>query len=477
MTLDIDTRTALRGISELRGLVDAILAASPTDEADWLEWKSGLNLGTKEGCFAVARTVLGMANRMPEQAVRSCDGLGYIVIGAEPGNLSGVESVDPAITDQIMEQYLGGADGPRWTPVDIVGEGGKHVFVVTVEAPKAGDRIFTLRREFGSNTNGRVFVRKRGRTEPADAADMDALQRRLTAAVTASSADLYINFVGAVPIMWFDVKAVKSALEKWADERIQGLMNVAASVEQTRHSSTKGTSGLVPSIVGQAAVLAAMQQADALSSIIGERDTRTFDQYAEQLKEWRTRLVAAAFLRFINQYLAAGHGKLALRLENRGRRFLSDVEVRVSLDLESATLSEDKPDVAELPHPPRAFGERKPPPSFLGSHLGRAGLGQLAFPDLSRIQQRTWVEEEPPGLRFAAGNLRQLSSDTSAEVYLLVGARPSKGVIRGQWTATVRDMDGVVTGPVELPVTEESVDLDPLLRAVTNREDDPVHDS
>ncbi|MGC1184223.1 MAG: hypothetical protein WBA31_03605 [Candidatus Dormiibacterota bacterium] len=477
MTLDLDTRAALRGISDIRRLVNAILAASPTDETDWLEWKSGLNLGTREGCFAVARTVLGMANRMPEDAARACEGVGYVVVGAEPGNLNGVESVDSAITDQIMEQYLGGADGPRWAPVDIVVEGDKHVFVVTVEPPRAADKIFTLRREFGPDTNGRVFVRKRGRTVPANAADMDALQRRLTSVVSASSADLRVGFVETDPMTWFDAQAVHKALEKWADDRVQEYMDRAKLVERSRHPSTRSSSGLGPAIFGEVVALAALQQADAFSAVIGERDTRTFDQYAAQLNEWRTSLLRAAFLQFIDQYTTAGHGRVALRLENRGGRFLSDVEVRVSLNLESATFREDMVDAPELPLPPRALGERKPPPSLLGSHLALAGLGQLAVPDLSRIHRRTWVEDEPPGVRFAAGNLRQLSNDTSAEVYLLVGARPSNGVIQGEWTATVRDMDGVVTGTVELPVSEEPVDSDPLLKAVTNPERDLDADS
>jgi hypothetical protein len=56
------------------------------------------------------------------------------------------------------------------------------VLVVTVEAPRAGDRIFTLRREFGRARDGTVFVRKGGRTIPADSGDLDALQDRLLAA-------------------------------------------------------------------------------------------------------------------------------------------------------------------------------------------------------------------------------------------------------------------------------------------------------
>jgi hypothetical protein len=43
----------------------------------------------------------------------------------------------------LIDPYLGGSEGPRWTltyvPID-----GTTVLVVTVDAPGPGDRIFTL---------------------------------------------------------------------------------------------------------------------------------------------------------------------------------------------------------------------------------------------------------------------------------------------------------------------------------------------
>lgn len=182
MALEIDTAAGLRGTSDLRRLVDAVSAATADDEADWIEWKANLDLTEKEGGFSVARNVLGMANRMPERASLTCDGLGYVVVGAAPGNLAG-DSVDLASFDQIIEPYLGGVDGPRWTPT-YLSVGDKAVLVVTVEPPSPGDAIFILRKEFSPHRSGTVFVRKHARTVHADAADMDALQRRLLAAGT-----------------------------------------------------------------------------------------------------------------------------------------------------------------------------------------------------------------------------------------------------------------------------------------------------
>jgi hypothetical protein len=178
MAVNIDTTTALRGVHDLQLLVEAVIDADEHDELDWIEWKGTLDLSTKAGCFHVARAVIGMANRLPDRAGLTCEGLGYVVVGAEPCGLQGVASIDPATMDQHLDSYLGGAEGPRYTPT-YVSVQGKRTLVIVVEAPKSGDRIFSLRREFDKARSGTVFVRKAGRTVPADAKDLDALQIRL----------------------------------------------------------------------------------------------------------------------------------------------------------------------------------------------------------------------------------------------------------------------------------------------------------
>ena len=84
MPINLDTRAAIRHPDLVR-VVHAVVDADEHDEADWIEWKSDLDLSTKRGCFSVARTILGMANRAPASASLACEGLGYIVVGAEPG--------------------------------------------------------------------------------------------------------------------------------------------------------------------------------------------------------------------------------------------------------------------------------------------------------------------------------------------------------------------------------------------------------
>jgi hypothetical protein len=446
------------------------VAATDHDEADWVEWKSNLDLTTKEGCFPIARTVLGMANRLTERASLTCEGLGYVVVGAQPGALEGVASVDPAHLDQLIDPYLGGADGPRWTPTYVATDG-ETVLVVTVEASRAGDPIFTLRKEFDRYLSGAVFVRKHGRTVQADAADMDGLQRRLIAIGKTGGAALDVRAVGNLPLSWIEVDVIRPTLERWANERHDHLIEEAEAVERRRlepeEPAEPDPSGLTTLQASLAAIAEQqnsyrrlMEQASSLGNFLQEVDTRTLAEYTEQVAKWRDRLVDAAFEALPGAYVARGLGVLALEVENLGSRFLPDVEVEVRFEFECAAGYDDEPHTHRLPSPPRAFGEPKPRADLLST----AGLLSPAIsvphlPDLGGIGRRTWVEEGSIVVRFGIGDLRQHATDISDEVYILVNRRPQDGLLHGTWKATVRDIDGLMTGTIDVPVADEPVDV------------------
>jgi hypothetical protein len=461
---------ALRGTSDLRRLVQAVVEAADHDEADWVEWKSTLDLTTKGGCFAVARTIIGMANRMPDRAGLVCEGLGYIVVGAEPGKLSGVASVDPATTDQVIEAYVGGADGPRWTPTYLEIKG-KTVLIVTVEAPSPGDRIFTLRKALDRHLSGTPFVRKQGRTVPADAADMDALQRRLTATPRMASPALEVSVIGDVPLSWFEPAG--ASIRQWADAHHDRLVEQARAEERSRQAPAASPSPAIRDLPPAAQSLAnalekhqakigqSFAKFDAWSAI--SRDQRTLEEYFAELRAWREGLVGAAFAYLAGLYFDGGHGVIALVLRNLGGRFLPDVEVDVTFDFEPLAALDSTPEKVNLPRRPRDYGTPEQVPDL--SAAMRAATANPLFdiasaPDLHR---RTWVEKGSTIIRFDVGDLRQHGTDTSDEMYLLLSSRPADGVLHGTWKASVRDIDGIMTGMVNLPVAEDPVDLATLL--------------
>ncbi len=107
MTLRIDSSRAFRTHEELEALLRAVMAADEHDETSWLEWKSKLDLATKDGQFAVARAILGLSNRSVEDAVRQCEGCGYVIVGADHTGLHGVATVKIANrTESILTSVL-----------------------------------------------------------------------------------------------------------------------------------------------------------------------------------------------------------------------------------------------------------------------------------------------------------------------------------------------------------------------------------
>jgi hypothetical protein len=474
VSIDLDVRAAIRHPDLVR-LVAAVVGADVHDEPDWLEWKSTLDLATKAGCFPIARTILGMANRQPESASRTCEGLGYIVVGAEPGNVEGVTTVDPANLDQMLEPWLGGGEGPRYTP-SYVPFDGKTVLVVTVEAPQDGDPVYMLRKEFmlgkdvEKGRDGDVFVRKHGRTVPATSADQRALHARLVAS-PAVDAELVVSLVGDVPLSWYDAEGTGDVITAWVSERRARLEAAARAEEQRRHPEAQPTPPT--GLAGTAGVAAFVQMEQmrrltdtlrlaSLAGVLGEADTRTLDQYLVEVDSWSERAMADAPAVLAARYMDARHGLVAVEVHNPTGRYLPKVEVEVHFEWEPLTTWRRRHDGGSMAPFPRPYGQPKPSP-FAESRMfvpHAVGLGYT--PSVPPIR-RSWIEKGSVRIRFDVGDLRQEGTDESDDHYLILPTRPPDGVLHGTWKATVPDVYGVLTGTLDVPVAEEPVDLRNLL--------------
>lgn len=183
--LNIDSRKALETDAQLRDLVAAIVGATPEEEHDALEWKSNFpDLADRAAAFAIAKTILGFANRDVRVAQTHFEGQGFLVVGAEPGRVCGQVVPDSAQLQQSISRYTGSVS-PDWRTKLLEVEG-SVVLVVIVPSPKEGDRIALLRKSFqprkGSLVEeGTVYVRKAGKTERAGWEDLERLQERLLA--------------------------------------------------------------------------------------------------------------------------------------------------------------------------------------------------------------------------------------------------------------------------------------------------------
>lgn len=145
-----------------------------------------VDLQSKRWKAEIARQVIGMANRDPARAAAQAEGYGYLALGVIPGEVIGVKRIDLAELDEGVASYLGGSDGPGWTPsfVDI---DDAAVLVVTVPPPRPGDPIWFFQKEFSGKEegysftyrDGDIFVRRGSKTERANGAELRMLRARL----------------------------------------------------------------------------------------------------------------------------------------------------------------------------------------------------------------------------------------------------------------------------------------------------------
>jgi hypothetical protein len=210
MTLEIDTSRALRSHAQLTELVETLARANPGEQETYsLEWKSSLAIDTDaDARFKLGKQVIGFANRHPDEAAKTFDGCGYILIGAAAGvEPAGIERHDAAKLWDWTSPYVG-TDGPVWKG-DYVTIGERSVLVVTVEAPRWGDPMHLLRKEYGSHAAGTPFIRRPGMTAQADVGEMRMLEQR--AKRTASHARLEVEFDGPTPT----VDSYRTLPEEW----------------------------------------------------------------------------------------------------------------------------------------------------------------------------------------------------------------------------------------------------------------------
>ncbi len=470
MAIELDIGSAIRH-PNLAKVVDAVLHAKDHDEADWIEWKSRLDLTTKEGCFKIAKTILGMANRTPGPGL-ACEGLGYLVIGAEPGKLSGVVTVDPAVLDQTLEQWLGGSDGPQYSPTYVHFED-KAVLVIVVESPRNGTRSFPLRKEFSGALDGDIYVRKLGRTVRANSADIRALEDRALARQLEVT-ELEVSLVGNTPLSWMDPTTVNEVVATWVSTRTEAMKSSALAKEHQRnpgHSpeSSAQLKGLGISPGAAAAFRNIQRDLRMTSSGLGLQDRRTLDSYFAEVEKWDQRSKKEGPAVVLDRYLQAGHGNVAVAVSNPSGRHLSNVRVTVRFSWEPLSAPKREFPPLQFPSAPRAYGTPEPFNVAYAPGTGTPVSRSLRIP-------RSWTEKGSVVIVFDVGDLRQEETDTSETHYLLLPERPPNGVLNATWAAAIPDVVGVIRGSIDVPVSEKPVDLQSLLNGdqtnTTDEEED-----
>jgi len=303
----------------------------------------------------------------------------------------------------------------------------------------------------------------------ADAADLDALQRRITAVAPTRGVALEVFVAGDVPLSWLEPASISPAIQTWATACQRELLDKARAVERIRHRHQDSPDDLSggPGLSANLAAIAYQQQSlmqQAARGMAGwgglEEDTRSLAEFEVEVETWRTGLVETAHEGLPGRYARAGHGLIALEVRNLSSRLLPDVQIEVVFDFEDSSGLDREPKWVNYPTRPRELGEPRPQQD----HFSPAARWSSTYspppgPDLSGIGRRTWVEDGSVIVKWDIGDLRQHARDTSDKVYILLVSRPPDGVLHGTWTASVPDVDGVLTGTVDVPVAERPVDV------------------
>ena len=371
-----------------------------------------------------------MANRGPGLARQYCGGYGYVLVGIEPGAMCGTDPFDPAILHDWINPYIG-ATGPDWRPRFIQVDD-TTILAIEVEPPRFGDSIHTLKKPYASFEAGRVFVRKNGKTHPAEPEDIKNLEQR----VQGAQLDLDLAFAGDLPISWFDQPGL-----------IAKITQIADSEKESQLRQARQTQELGPAREARA------RTSRTLTGALYGPDTRTISQYTDEVKKWHSEWTQRAPEHWMGAY-AAGHGTCSLSLTNLTDRNFTSVEVR--LEIPDAQVITDLYDIeTDLPKKPLPYGQGRWSPGF-DMDLSTPRLAGLGY------RPTVWADndEDKAFVTWDVGAVRPERALNSDPLYILVGKAPSPRQLSVGWSATSKNVSGVARGTIELPLTDSPVAFD-----------------
>jgi hypothetical protein len=164
-------------MANLVQLVQFVLNEPAAKETDWLEWKSRADLGQRLWQARAARFILAAANRPRASAAGPHEGQAFLLLGVEPGQAHGTNTVDPAVVEQGLARYLGTV-GPAHN-LEYVAVEGVTVAVVIVSPPSPGTRPYLARGTLSADRpeiqDGRIYIRRSGISTEASADEIDEM--------------------------------------------------------------------------------------------------------------------------------------------------------------------------------------------------------------------------------------------------------------------------------------------------------------
>lgn len=327
--ISIDGSTPLPP-SRIHELVAAIVQADAEDECDWAEWKSDLDLDGRHGQFTLAKAILGFANRNPHNCTQPFGGTAYVIVGAEPGRLSGTKRIDLSDLHPKLAHYLG-SPGPFWRHhyVPLPDDADRSVLVVEVPAPRHGETGYPLAHEgvesgpkAKSVPSGTLFTRRGSKTERANYNEVNMLfDRTAQGARPKKITDLGLE-VYLIPDDGLRVLDVSTAaVEEWLERRRQHLLKATQDDAQRPLGLTRLWSDYEVRLY-----------------------SRSVDVYLENCRPYVEGALTAAFLK-------QGYNGFTIHVNNPSDEHLSDVEATLMLPPTCIVVDPSQVQLAQLPEP------------------------------------------------------------------------------------------------------------------------------
>ena len=440
MALSLDTSRPLRSLDELRELAGAISAADPTEsEPDWLEWKREADLEHRRWHVIIAKFIAGFANRDPAVAKREVGGCGYLVLGAEPGNVLGVSPIDNARLHAGVSRFVGTT--ARWNP-QYIEVNGVRVLVITVEPPEYGDGIVSMIKGYQSHERrssgcreGDVFVRHAGTTDLATQADYNMLVER-AAPREEQGARIGGITVGALsPATAVAVAAGPDEVRGWCEREESRLVR---PLEQRtpnvgRHSS---------------------RDAPLRASLWRPIERRSEAEYRREVEAYLSDVAPLLPWKAHADALRERAPGLQLVLVNQTELNFRAVRVEIVIHSELWAYENEAHARPRMPEPPRRWGVPKKLIALSYSSEGIVALGNSS-PSVPRGPYIT--NSTPTMIVFDDVDLRPSSRVTLAPIYLIAGEGLAGSKVSATWRATASSASGVAHGECAISIPSSIV--------------------
>jgi hypothetical protein len=448
--------------SEWKGLAQAVHESTTPEESYWLETKGPLNWSSDEHLGKLAKAILGMANRDPENAGTSLDGCAAVIVGLgpAPGQIGSVEVIDAADLENKLAAFLG-SDGPRWQPHWVPMDDAK-LLVVEVDAPRKGDPGYTLRKRFGDYRVSQMFVRHGAKTLLASQADVDRLARRFAAVDSKETLDVLVGYTLDEPLsrIWMDQKAVDAFVHAKEGELLSSLDSfVNKVVLKDAPEGSEASPGGIQAMLGK------MGQIGGFNGLL---DLRPEDRTPE---EFRAEVVA--YVAKLRDRMSPALWHLAKKvvplprfwISNLSNRNFKEVDVTLSVEGRATAFDVENRNRGEfeklLPTPPRKFG-----PYTVASNLLSAMVNvPHYFPTPIVPLNTTWSRREINNggsftLKLDRINLRpdQHEVDLESETVIFIPLDRTEDVVV-HWHATASNVDAVAEGDFVLPFDGAPIEL------------------